>query len=160
MKIIEIRDIDDVNELIKIASTYPKTQEESLAVEKQLQIELSEAGDNRHIYVCYDNDVCVAMIQLILKNADNDPEYANGKDIAHVHNLQVRKDRQNEGIGKLMMDYIEDKAKEMGKRVLTLGVDSDNERAIKLYKNRDYKIFRKDKGRTPDEWGYAMKKEL
>lgn len=160
MKIIELTNLNEVDVLIEIASTYPKTQEELLAIKKELQKDLSEAGDNRHIYVCYDNDVCVAMIQLILKNADNDPEYANGKDIAHVHNLQVRKDRQSECIGKLIMDYIENKAKEMGKKVLTLGVDGDNDRAIKLYKNRNYEIFRKDKGRTPDEWGYAMKKEL
>ena len=34
-----------------------------------------------------------------------------------------------------MMDFIEDKAMRLGKNIITLGVDGDNDRAIKMYKN-------------------------
>jgi len=160
MKITEVTDLNDVDILIDIALTYPKTPEQSLAVKKQLLKELSEAGDNRLIFVGYQDDQAVAMIQLILKNADNDPEYANGKTIAHIHNLQVRCGLQNQGIGKKMMAFSENKLKELGKNVITLGVDDTNIKAISLYKKIGYHTFKIEPGRTPDEKCYVMKKEL
>ncbi|MFH2048892.1 MAG: GNAT family N-acetyltransferase, partial [bacterium] len=105
--ITEISDLNDVDILVEIASSYPKTKEEMLSVKKQLLRELGEAGDNRHIFVGYQNEQAVAMVQLILKNADNDPELADGNQIAHLHNLQVRNEFQNQGFGKEMMVLVE-----------------------------------------------------
>jgi ribosomal protein S18 acetylase RimI-like enzyme len=145
---------------MSIVETYQKTAEQLEASRKQLLKEISELGDNRLIFVGREDDVIVAMIQIILKNADNDPDYANGKEIAHVHNLQVRNDRQGEGFGCDMMDFIEDKAREMGKRILTLGVDGVNERAINLYKRLGYEVFKEGPGQFPGETGYSMRKKL
>ncbi len=100
------------------------------------------------------------LIQIVLQNADNDPELANSNDICHIHNLQVRKDCQHQGIGRKMMEYVEGHAKELGKKILTLGVDGDNSRAITLYKKRCYHIFKEEAGRTVDEKLYLMKKEI
>ncbi len=160
MKIIELTDLDDVEILVDIAASYQKTTEQHLAVNKQLIEELSEAGDNRLVYVCFDNDNPIAMIQLILNNADNDPELANGKEIAHIHNLQVKQDLQNQGIGKKMMAFIENKAKELGNNVVTLGVDDSNLIAIHLYKILGYHTFKTEPGRNKDEKCFLMKKEL
>ncbi|MBN1211548.1 MAG: GNAT family N-acetyltransferase [candidate division Zixibacteria bacterium] len=160
MRIIEITESKDLDLMLSIVKTYPRTDKEMESTEKQLNKELSEAGGNRHLYVGYKNDICVAMIQLILKNADNDPDLADSKKIAHVHNLQVRQDLQGNGIGRTMMDFIEDKAREMGIKVLTLGVDDVNKRAIKMYKNRGYETFKTEPGRYPGEFGYCMKKTL
>ena len=158
MKIIEITESKDIDLMLSIVKTYPRTNEEMKATQEQLTKELSEAGDNRHLFIGYKDNVSVAMIQIILKNADNDPDLANGKDIAHVHNLQVRQELQGNGIGRDMMDFIEDRARELGKIILTLGVDDTNERAIKMYKNRGYETFKTEPGRFPGEFGYCMKK--
>ena len=160
MKITELTDLNDVDVLVEIASTYPKTHEESIGLKKQLLKELSEAGDNRLIFVGYQNDQAVAMIQMILKNADNDPELADGNKIVHLHNLQVRSELQNQGIGKEMMAFTEDKARELNKKIITLGVDNTNAKAIHLYEKLGYQIFKIEPGRTPDEKGLLMKKEL
>ncbi|MFH2049931.1 MAG: GNAT family N-acetyltransferase, partial [bacterium] len=110
--------------------------------------------------VGYQNDQAVAMIQMILKNVDNDPELADGNQIAHLHNLQVRNEFQNQGFGKEMMVLVERKAKELGKVIITLGVDDTNHKAISIYNNLGYITFKTEPGRTPDEKCLLMKKEI
>lgn len=160
MKFKEITRLDYIDDLLSIAETHSKTAEESAAVRKQLRGEITEAGKNRHIYVGLRDEAVVAMVQIIIKNADNDPDLANGDDIAHIHNLRVRKELQGMGIGKRMMAFVEDKAGEMGKTTLTLGVDDTNERAIKLYGKIGYKVFKIGEGRVPEEKCLIMKISL
>jgi ribosomal protein S18 acetylase RimI-like enzyme len=160
MIIKEITDTSDIDLLLSVVESYPDNAKEIEAIKKQLLFELSQAGDNRHIFADFDEDKIVAFIQIILRNADRDPDLANGKDMAHLHNLQVRSDLQGQGIGRQMMAFIEDKAKQMGKRILTLGVDSWNERAIRLYKGLGYEVFKEEPGRFPGEKGISMKKFL
>ncbi len=140
--------------------TSHNNDEQLQIVSTQLQKEFEEIGSNRIIFVALNNEEAVAMVQLVLKNADNNLELANGNEICHVHNLQVRKDLQRQGIGRELMTHVEKQATLLKKKIITLGVDGDNERAIKLYKNRNYKIFKTEEGRTPDEVLYLMKKEL
>ena len=153
-------DSENVNALLAIAASYVESPAHLESTETQLARELSEIGDNRHIYVGIEADEPVAMIQLVLKNADNNPKLANGQDVAHLHNLQVRKDRQGEGFGRQMMAFIEDKARQMGKKVVTLGVDDVNARAIALYNGLDYLLFEEAEGRTQEEKCLLMKKRL
>ncbi len=133
MIIKEITDVRDVDLLLPVVETYSYTAEEMEIIKTQMLAELSEAGDNRHIFIGLEDDAVVAFIEIILKNADNDPDLANGKEIAHVHNLRVRHDLQGKGIGRKMMAFAEDKARQMGKQCLTLGVDDTNWRAVNLY---------------------------
>ena len=160
MKIDEITTTGDINMLLEISSTYNNDPDHLAALRKQFLKELSEAGDNRLIFVARINDIAVAMIQLILKNADNDPEQANGKDIVSVHFLQVRKELQGQGIGRKVMAFIEDKARQLGNTTITLGVDDTNSRAIDLYTKLGYEVFKTLPGRTPDEKCFIMKKGL
>lgn len=160
MKIEEISTTGDVNPLVEIVATHSSDAEHLDSVRVQLQEELSEAGDNRLIFVAHQDDTTVAMIQLVLKNADNDPEQANGKDIVSVHNLQVRSEHQGQGIGRKMMAFIEEKARQLGNSTITLGVDDTNSRAIDLYNGLDYKVFKTEPGRYPEEKCFIMKKGL
>ena len=153
-------DHNELDLLLSIADSYFKTSEQSDNIKKQLSSELAEIEDNRIIFIATNDDEAVAMVQLILKNADNDLELANSNEICHVHNLQVRKDFQRQGIGRKMMEYVEDHAKKLGKKIITLGVDGNNSRAITLYKKRGYKVFKEEEGRTAEEKLYLMKKEL
>ncbi len=102
----------------------------------------------------------VAMVQLIVNNADNDPEQADGDKIASIHFLQVLKSRQGRGIGAEFMTRLEEIARTMGKLVLTLGVDDSNSRAIELYLRIGYKQFKTIEGREPGEYGLIMRKEI
>lgn len=160
MTIEEITDKSDIGLLVSIANSYPKTTEEIERSKQQLSAELDEAGDNRHLYVAFEQDSALAMIQIVLNNADNDPELANGAEIAHLHNLQVKKDLQGQGIGRRMMIFIETKGRELGKSTLTLGVDDVNARAIRLYEKLGYELFKSEPGRIPTEKSLCMKKQI
>lgn len=159
MKIVEISS-KTIEPLRSIVESYKLSNEQLQYSIKQLTKEIQEIGDNRIIYIATSEDKTVAMIQLVLKTADNDPELANGKEICHLHNLQVRKEFQQNGIGRMMMDHVETQARHLGKKIITLGVDGDNTRVIKLYKNRSYTIFKQEPGRTVDEVLYYMRKDL
>jgi len=160
MEIREITDNQEIDSLLALTLTYPYAKDQESLLREQLFRELSEIGDNRYIFAGSEDGVLVAMIQLVIKNADNDPDLANSRDVAHVHALWVRHDRQGQGIGRQMMAYLEDKARQMGKRVLTLGVDDINARAIRLYEGIGYEVIKAVDGRTPEEKCLIMIKPL
>lgn len=163
MKNLTIREITDTSKLeslLLLIASYPHSDEEMAAVRKQVLKELSEIGDNRYVFGAFRNNEMIAFVQLILKNADNDPDLANGKDMAHVHHLRVRQDLQGDGVGRQMMTFIEEKARHLGKTTLTLGVDNWNKRAIDIYVRSGYVAFKEEQGRTPDEKGFSMRKSL
>jgi ribosomal protein S18 acetylase RimI-like enzyme len=160
MIIKEITDMRDVDLLLSIVETYSYTAEEMETIKTQMLAELSEAGDNRHIFVGREDDAVVAFIEIILRNADKDPDLANGREIAHLHNLRVRNDLQGTGIGRQMMAFAEDIARQMGKASLTLGVDDSNGRAVNLYKQLGYVVFKEEPGRFPEEKALMMKKQM
>lgn len=159
MKIRELTE-DDIDLMVKIAATYAKDPEQLDGIRAQFSKELSELGANRHIYGAFIENKSVAMIQLVVNNADNDPEQADGKTIASTHNFQVHKSFQGQGIGAKMMSFIEDQARKLGKKTLTLGVDDVNSRAIELYLRLGYEQFKIAEGRVPEESCLVMKKQL
>ena len=160
MDLRELSCPDDVELLITIVATYSDEPEHLAAIRAQLGKELSEAGDNRHVFVGVGDDMVVATIQLIVGNADNDPDLADGRQVAHLHNLQVRSELQGQGIGRAMMHLIENQARKMDKTTLTLGVDDNNDRAIHLYKKCGYQVFKIEPGREPGERCLLMSKRL
>ena len=105
-------------------------------------------GDNRILYFL-EEVVPVAVVQLILINANNDLELANGKDIAHIHALQVSKIHHRQGHGLRLMQLLELEAILLGVNTLTLGVSSDNEKGLNLYKKLNYSLMKTLDGRTP-----------
>ena len=158
--IIQELTIDDIDLMADISSTHSHSNEENEGSRKQFLHELSEIGSNRFIFGAFVDNKPAAMIQLVVNNADNDPEQADGDKVASVHNLQVCKSLQGQGIGAKMMFFIEEQARKRGKEILTLGVDDVNLRAIELYKRLGYKQFKADTGRTPGEFCLIMKKHL
>lgn len=98
--------------------------------------------------------------QLVLKNADNDPELADGHRIAHVHNLWVRRDLGGKGFAREMMAALEAQAADLGFELLTLGVDDFNERAWRLYVSLGFEEFKREAGRSPEEQLILMRKPI
>lgn len=125
-----------------------------------IETEFLELGDNREIYIMFEQSQPIAAVQIILKNADADPELANGRTIAHVHHLRVASNRRREGIGRTLMLSMESQYRTKGFQMLTLGVDNWNETAIRFYNDLGYTLFKEEPGRTPDEIVHYLRKSL
>lgn len=160
MTINEVHGMEALADLGQVSDTYAESDVEAARQRKALKDELQECGDNRRVFVACEKHVPVAFIELVLNSADNDPELANGKDVAHVHNLQVHKDVQGQGIGTRMMEYVEAIARETGMTKLTLGVDSNNHRARRLYEHLGWLHMKDVKGPSPEQDGMYLYKNL
>lgn len=147
-----------IADLMDIRASYSEEDMDLASIEKRFRSELLE-NYNRVFFVGFnENQISIAYVQLIAFNADNDPDLANGKEIAHIHDLRVRKNFQGRGYGRLLMKQVEDEAGRRGVRILTLGVDNWNARAIHFYNKLGYKKFKETPGRTNEEICYLMQK--
>ncbi len=156
----KISNKDEINLLLSIVETHSSLPENLDRSKKRLLTELNELGSNRDIYIKLENELPIAMIQIIYNNADNDPDLADSKSIAHVHDLEVLKSSEGQGYGKEMMAFIESEVIKKGIKRLTLGVDSPNVRAVKLYNYLGYSTFKEEEGRVPEERLLLMCKDL
>lgn len=143
-----------------ILSPFAFSAEREANVLKNFERELTEIGTNRIVLLGTLEGLPASTVQLVLLNADNNPELANGTDIAHVHNLWTRKDLQRRGLADAMMSHCELLAKRRGIQLLTLGVDDYNSSAIALYKKIGYSTFAEEEGRNPQEKLFLMRKPL
>ena len=86
---------------------------------------------NRVIYVYQKDGALLGEIALVFDM--HDPEYTIENQRAYVSHLIVRKDCRRTGIGKSLVQYVTEQAKQRGLQELTIGVDLDNFPALKLY---------------------------
>lgn len=86
---------------------------------------------NRITYICKDNEKFIAEISLVKDMNDSDYTIPNQR--VYVSHLIVKPEYRRQGIGKMMVDFITDKAKERGYTEMSIGVDTDNDPALKLY---------------------------
>ncbi|MEK6773540.1 MAG: GNAT family N-acetyltransferase [Bdellovibrionota bacterium] len=149
-----------VSDLLQIRKSYELNDDVSLLIGNRYQQELTEKS-NRLFFLGFGADESpFGYVQLILKNADNDPDLADGVEIAHVHDLRIRKDLQGSGFGQVLMNYLEEEAQMKGIKILTLGVENCNTRALNFYQRLGYVKFKESPGRNDDEVCYLMRKSL
>ena len=86
---------------------------------------------NRETYICKENDRLIAEISLVKDM--NDCDYTIPDRRVYVSHLIVRKDCRRKGIGKQLLTFVTEKAKEAGYSEMTVGVDLNNLPAISLY---------------------------
>jgi ribosomal protein S18 acetylase RimI-like enzyme len=159
LKITSSKNPNDIDKVMSIVATFGANEENIIKIRDYIKNELTELTDNRILYFLEGIEP-VAMVQLILKNADNRPELANGFDIAHIHALQVSKIHHRQGYGLKLMQLLEIEALALGVNTLTLGVDSDNEKALNLYRKLNYSLMKTLEGRTPEVQLHYLQKKL
>ncbi|MBI2566756.1 MAG: GNAT family N-acetyltransferase [Candidatus Schekmanbacteria bacterium] len=150
----------DIGLFLEVFLTYSPSERELNEASALLESELAELGTNRLAFIAFESAAPIAVVQLLLANADGDPELADGHSVAHVHHLRVSWQRKKQGMGRAMMRQVETEAREMGFRRITLGVDGDNVDAIRFYEHIGYDILKQCRGRAPDEVLYYFKKDL
>ena len=71
--------------------------------------------------------------------------------------MAIRKDLQNKGLGKLLVDYLEDKARKQGAEFMTLQA---REKAVPFYERLGYKVVEKTHLLFGEIQHFKMQKEL
>lgn len=160
MTLARLQLVQHSNELVAIYQSWAPSLRELVQFKVQARKEFEEQNSNRHLFVYSKEKLPIACVQLILANADNDPDLANGSTLAHVHALRVHFEYQKQGVATKVMKLLERKCQTMGIKALTLGVDDSNQRAIRLYHNLGYKIFKSSPGRAILERCLYMKKRV
>lgn len=87
---------------------------------------------NRQVYIYKINGEFIGEGALVFDTGDSDYT-VSGKRI-YVSRMIVKKEYRNRGIGGEILEFLIEKAIEMGYTEMTVGVDKDNENAIHLYK--------------------------
>jgi len=75
-------------------------------------------------------------------------DYVKRPDSAEIGSLAVHGLVQSQGIGSLLIDIAENRARARGCSSTVVGVEEDNPRAQRLYQRLGYHVF----GNEPDEW--------
>jgi len=151
----------DLEKLVNIAKSFGGNTDDIKSIRSYIKNELKELGDNRILYLISSKDEgTIGSVQLLLKNADEDPELANGTTTGHIHALQIDKRHHRKGLGTKLMDNLEKDAKVRGMTRLTLGVDDDNPKAIALYEKLNYKMLKTCEGREEGSQLFYLYKNI
>lgn len=91
------------------------------------------ASGNRLVFIYKINGEFIGEGALVLDTGD--PDYTISGRRVYVSRMIVKKEYRNRGIGSGILTFLIEKAKEMGFKEMTIGVDKDNENALHLYRN-------------------------
>ena len=86
---------------------------------------------NRDTYIYKIDGEFVGEISMLKETNDSDYTIPNKR--VYVSRLIIKEEYRRQGIGKKLVGFIIDKAKKMGYREMSIGVDLDNYPALKLY---------------------------
>ncbi len=87
---------------------------------------------NRLVFIYKINGKFIGEGALVLDTDDSDYTIPNRR--VYVSRMIVKKEYRNRGIGTEILAFLIEKAKEMGFKEITIGVDKDNENALHLYR--------------------------
>lgn len=121
---IELLKLEDYN---KCSSIWNMKKQKALA--EKFRNEL--LSGNRITYVCKYGDEFIGEISLVQEM--NDSDYTIPEQRVYISHLIVKPEYRRHGIGKMLVDFITDKAKELDYNEMSIGVDLDNYPALKLY---------------------------
>ncbi|MDQ3022477.1 MAG: GNAT family N-acetyltransferase [Bacteroidota bacterium] len=90
----------------------------------------------------------------------HDTDFYNKKYIAHFGQFAVAPEYQKKGIGNIMMDLIEKKAKTLGAKEIALDTAEGAEHLIKYYEKRDYRFIEYVNWKVTNYRSVIMSKKL
>lgn len=96
----------------------------------------------RLVFIYKTGDEFIGEVDLVTKN--DDPDYTIEGRRVYLSRLIVKKEYRNKGIGTALTEFLINKAKRMGYAEISLGVNTDNEPAIHLYKKSGFEIIKTD----------------
>lgn len=159
IQVLQVKDSFFLSDLMKVRSSYHLSARAKAAYEARYARELRDV-ENRAVFMSFlPSGPATAYVQLVWSHS-KDPDLANGKDRAHIHDLRVRKDLQGKGYGRRLVEFLEEEARRRNFQVLTLGVESSNGRAIKLYEKMGYQKFKQVPYGASGEIIYFMEKPI
>ena len=143
IRLASLKDIENIMVLIKNCIKDMETKGIYQWSEYYPTAEIFEEDiKGKSLYVMEDKDNCLGVISI---NEDQSPEYRelvwadkSGK-ILVIHRLAVNPECQKQGIGRQLMDFAENYAKEKDYSSIRLDAYSGNPRALNLYECRGYK---------------------
>jgi len=86
---------------------------------------------NRIVFVYTRNEEFIGEGALVFENGDAD--YTIPRQRVYLSRMIVKKEYRNQGIGRIIIDYLIEYAKQRGYQEMALGVDIDNYNAKHLY---------------------------
>ena len=90
------------------------------------------SSGNRLVFIYKINGEFIGEGALVLDAGDEDYTIPNKR--VYVSRMIVKKEYRNRGIGSKILEFLIEKAKEMGFSEMTIGVDKDNANALHLYR--------------------------
>jgi ribosomal protein S18 acetylase RimI-like enzyme len=95
-------------------------------------------NDNCHYFFVKDGDKIIGYLKFNTGGAQNELKEDNGIELERIYLL---KNEQGKGIGKRLLDFAENYAKQLDKNYIWLGVWEHNLDAIRLYERVGYQKF-------------------
>ena len=138
--------IDDLNNICSLIAAAIKTME-AQGIHQWDEVYPSREDFvhdiiNGILYTVTENNRLIAIYVI---STEYDPQYSNGKwecdgeTACIIHRLCVSPEVQNRGIGKIVLNHIENQLQHIGFASVRLDVFSENPYAISLYKKSGYK---------------------
>lgn len=90
----------------------------------------------RITFIYSENDEFIGEGSLVFNHKDSD--YTIPYQRVYLSRMIVKEKHRNRGIGGIMLDYLIEKAKSLGYKELSLGVDTDNLNARHLYEKKGF----------------------
>ena len=117
----------DINDFEKCANIWKMDSNKELA---QKFLKELKSG-NRITYIYKTGGMFVGEVSLVFDEGDSDYTVKNQR--IYVSRLVVKKTLRRNGIGRKLMEYVIELAKNMNYKEMSIGVDLDNFPALKLY---------------------------
>jgi ribosomal protein S18 acetylase RimI-like enzyme len=132
LKIRISRDPNDIDLVLKVASSFGGNEDQLKGIRQYLLNELKDLGEKRVLFILSSTSEPIGVVQLLIGD--------DGKE-GHIHALQVDKKFHRCGHGLKLMHALEEHSKNIGIERLTLSVDEDNTKAVPLYTNLGYELL-------------------
>ncbi len=107
------------------------------------------ACGNREPYLMKYNDKYIASCDLVYDYG----EYTEAGTKVYLSKLIVKKEYRNKGIGQELLKYMITLCRKKGYRQITIGVDTDNKKALHIYEKYGFSIYET----ANDEYGEYYK---